>query len=253
LVAAERALSLDPSLADAHAARGRALAELARYDEALAAHEESLRLNPDSFDVRFNFARTCSALGRHEAAVEHYERAAQLAETDYRSLFLAGMSYEALGRHDKAISVTRLALERVEREIAAHPDNAKELVYGVNVLARLGEKERAKQWALRARIIEADDPIHYYNLACALTQMNELEPALDLLESCKPTISPEVVNWMKGDSDLIPLHGHHRFKALIERGEARLALVQAGREIEKEPGLPRRHIGRWNVGLLGSS
>src|SRR5262249_35985770 len=53
LSAAERALALDSSLAEAHAAKGRILAENGRFDEALAAHEESLRLEPDSFEVRY--------------------------------------------------------------------------------------------------------------------------------------------------------------------------------------------------------
>src|SRR5215475_761077 len=81
LAAAERALALDPGLAEAHATRGNVLMRLGRYDEALAAHEESLRLDPDSYDVRYYYARTCLQLGRHEAAIEHYERAAQLLET----------------------------------------------------------------------------------------------------------------------------------------------------------------------------
>jgi adenylate cyclase len=36
-----------------------------------------------------------------------------------------------------------------------------------------------------------------------------------------------MVKWIKQDTDLIPLHEHSRYKALIARGEARLAAVQA--------------------------
>jgi adenylate cyclase len=227
LPAAETALALNPNLAEAHAAKGRVLAENGRFEEALAAHEESLRLEPESFDVRYNFGRTCFFLGRHEEAIEHYERAAQLLETDTAALDLVHMSYEALGRHDAAVSATRRALERIEKEVLAHPDNATALVAGVNALARLGEKERAKQWAFRAQAIEPDDPIDHYNLACALAQMNEPDQALDVLESCQPRISAEMVNWIKQDTDLVPLHDHPRFKALIARGEARLAALKA--------------------------
>jgi adenylate cyclase len=226
LSAAEKALALDPTLAEAHAAKGRVLADLGRYNEALAAHEESLRLEPDSFEVRWNFGRTCFRLGRHEAAIEHYERAAQLLETDYSCLSLATMSYGALGRHEEGISASRRALERIEREIAVRPDNANALALGAGTLARLGEKERAKQWALRAQSIEPDDPLDHYNLACALAQLSEVGQALDLLESSISKTSPEHVNWMKRDTDLISLHDHPRYKALIARGEARLASVQ---------------------------
>jgi adenylate cyclase len=226
LSAAERALSLDLSLAEAHAAKGRALAENGRFEEAFAAHQESLRLEPDSFDVRYNFARTCFLLGRHEEAIEHCERAAELLETDIQSLDLVHMSYEALGRHEEGISAARRSLERVEREIAAHPENTHALVLAVAALARLGEKERAKQWALRAQIIEPDDPMDHYNLACALAQINEPEQALDMLESYENAMTPMTVTWMRQDTDLISLHGHPRFQALIARGETRLAAAR---------------------------
>jgi adenylate cyclase len=226
LTAAEKALALDTSLAEAHAARGRVLAANGRYEESLLAHEEALRLAPDSFDVRFTFGATCFQLGRHEAAVEHYERAAQLLETDYVSLRLATMSYVALGRHEESIAASRRAMQRIERQVATRPDDANALVSGVIALARLGENERARQWALRAQAIEPDDPMDHYNLGCALAQMNEPSRALDLLESCVPKMSPEVINWIKQDTDVMPLHDHPRYKALIARGEARLATSQ---------------------------
>ena len=207
-LAAERALALDPSLADAHAVRGRILMKHGRYDEALAAHEESLRLEPDSYGVRFHFGATCFLLGRHEAAIEHYERAAQLLETDFMSLENATMSYEALGQHEDLISASRRALDRIEREIEAHPDNATALALGAIDLAQLGEKEHAKQWALRALANEPDDPGVQFNLSCAFARMNEPEQALDLLKSCVPKMSPGQINWIKKVPELIPLHHH---------------------------------------------
>jgi adenylate cyclase len=183
LTAAEKALSLDPTLAEAHATKGQVLAEIGRYDEALAAHEESLRLEPDSFEVRHLFGVTCMKLGRDEAAIEHFERAAQLVETDYIALSLVAECYKALGRHDEFNSAARRTLERIEREIALRPDNATAIVWGSGALAYLGEKERAKEWASRALIIEPDDAMNRYNLACAFAQMDEPDQALDLLES----------------------------------------------------------------------
>jgi adenylate cyclase len=210
-----RALEIDPNY------------EVGRYEEALAAHEESVRLEPDSFDVHANFGRTSFMLGRHEAAIEHDERAAQILDTDYLALNLVTMSYMALGRQGEAESAGRRALERIEKEMGLHPYNSDAVVAGAIVLARLGEKERAKEWASRALIIDPDDAMDHYNLSCALAQMNEPDQAVDALESCLQKMSAEMINWVKQDSDFIPLHGHPRFQALIARGEARLAAVLA--------------------------
>ena len=230
LSAAEKALSLDPTLAEAHATKGHVLAKTGRYDEALAAHEESLRLEPDSFEVRILFGVTCMHLGRHEAAIEHFERAAQLLETNYYALTSAAICYKALGRHDEFNSAERRALERIEREIALRPDNAFAIVSGSIALAYLGEKERAMEWASRALIIEPDDALDRYNLACAFAQMDEPDQALDLLESSFSYFrtAPPDFAWIKRDPDLVPLHDHPRYQTLIAREEARLGAVPTG-------------------------
>jgi adenylate cyclase len=226
LVAAERALALDPGLAEAHAANGYVLMKLGRYDEALAAHVESLRLEPDSRDVRFSFGMTCFQLGRYEEAIEHYERTAQLAETDFHALFNLTMCYEALGWRERLESAARRSFGRIEQEVVAHPDSPMALALGAIMLGQLGETERAKQWALRALATEPDDPGILYNVAAALARTGQPDQALDMLESCIPQLSPEHINWIKKDTDLISLRGHPRYQSLIVRGEARLAAAQ---------------------------
>ena len=57
LAAAERALSLDEKLAEAHAAKARVLTSESRYDEALVEIEAALRLDPESFEVNTAAAR----------------------------------------------------------------------------------------------------------------------------------------------------------------------------------------------------
>jgi adenylate cyclase len=236
LAAAERALALDPSLAEAHAAKGWVLMRLGRYEEALAAHVESLRLGPDSRDVRNSFGMTCYQLGRYEEAIEHLERAAQLLETDFGSLFSAAMSYEALGRHEGFESAARRAFGRIQQEVAVHPDNPMALAVGAITLAYLGMTDRAEQWALRTLATDPDDPWILYNLAGALARIGQSDQALDALESCIPKLSPEHINWVIIDTDLIPLHGHPRYQALVARGEARLAAALAERASERLQG-----------------
>jgi adenylate cyclase len=66
-----------------------------------------------------------------------------------------------------------------------------------------------------------------------LARIGQSDQALDVLESCIPKLSPEHINWMIKDTDLIPLHGHPRYQSLIARGEARLAAAPVERVSER--------------------
>ena len=83
------------------------------------------------------------------------------------------------------------------------------------------------EWASRALIIELDDAMDSFNLACAFAEMDELDQALDLLESCLRKAPPDDLAWITQDPDLLSLHDHPRYQALIAREEARLAAVRA--------------------------
>jgi len=228
LAAADMALSLDPTLAEAHSAKARVLADLGRHGEALVEFEESVRLDPDSHDVRFNFGRTCFQLGRYEAAIEHFERSAALTEEGFGSVSYLAQIYHALGREDEAKAAARRGLDRIEKEIALHPDNALALSWGSGLLIQLGDNERAKEWISQALIVEPDDAVNHFNLACSLAQIGEIDWALDLLESATGKMSAlGVVPWLKNDSDLMPLRGHPRYQALLAREEARSAVAQS--------------------------
>src|SRR5262249_48118111 len=150
--------------------------------------------------------------------------AARLGEEDFFVWGSLAYIYLTLGREDEGKDAARRAVRCVEKEIGLHPDNAHAVVWGASSLIRLGMKERAKEWIERILIIEPDDAMIHYNVACDFALLNELDRALDTLESCADKIAATVVvNWLKNDNDLAPLFAHPRYQALIARAEARLA------------------------------
>ncbi|PBB89002.1 adenylate/guanylate cyclase domain-containing protein [Mesorhizobium sp. WSM3864] len=220
--AAKRALELDPTSAEAHAAMGRILAERGEFEEALVSHRESLRLDSHSFDVHQNFGTTCSECDMNVEAIQHLELASGLLDTDYTTLNLMALALKSLGRHEESTTATYRALERIEKAVAARPDNANSLAHGALALARLGERERAGEWIERALIIDPDDATDQYNLACALAQIGEIDKSIDLLEACVPRMPKEFALWIPKDLDLAPVRDHPRYVALSEACQAKL-------------------------------
>ncbi|MXQ06784.1 tetratricopeptide repeat protein [Alphaproteobacteria bacterium GH1-50] len=228
LQAAERALALNPDLSEALAAKAFVLAGLGRFDEAFELHERSLQLDPDSYDVRFLFGRTCFQTGRHEEAILHWERATELSEADLAASSHVAMCYKATGQHEKVLDTARRTLMRAERVLAENSSDSYALITGVSALAKLGEAERAKQWSLRVKAVDPDDPSIDYNIACAMALLGETETALDMLEDCLPRVDAVTFSvWIAQDNDLDALRELPRFQRLIRDLDARAAAATA--------------------------
>ena len=83
---AERALELDPNLAEALCVKARYLAEEdGKLDEADRQIQVALRLDPEIWEVNKEAARLLSRSGKIREAIPYFEKAASLMESDYHS------------------------------------------------------------------------------------------------------------------------------------------------------------------------
>jgi TolB-like protein/lipoprotein NlpI len=78
LAASDKALELDPELAEAHNSKGQALFMCERYDEARQAFERAIQLNPTLFDAYLSHARAYFASGRPEEAKIAFRRVMEI-------------------------------------------------------------------------------------------------------------------------------------------------------------------------------
>jgi len=228
LDAAERALSLDGNLADAHAAKALVLTANGAYDEAHREIEIAMRLDPESFEVNRAAARLHFAQNRHQDAIHFYEKAAALMETDFSSVAMLQGSYKAIGDLAGARHAAQRTLDRTEKIVAQEPDNGMAMGYTVNALALLGEVERTKALAKRAMLLNPDNMTMRYNFACAFVELREFEVVFDLLVPLFESENAETVNWAKVDPDLDPIRDDPRFKAILAQADARLAAANGG-------------------------
>ena len=225
LAAAERALSLDGTLAEAHAAKARVLTSDGKYDTALAEIETALRLDPESFEVNTAAARLHFTQGRHTEAIRFYEKAAALMESDFSSVAMLVTCYTAIRDVEGTRRAAQRTLARAEKIAAQEPDNGMAMGYVVTSLAGLGEVDRAKELAKRAMLLDPDNLTMLYNFGCAFVRLREFDMALDVLGPVLERDTAETVNWAKVDPDLDPIRDHPRFKAMMEKADARLAVA----------------------------
>ena len=214
--ASKKALELRPDLAEPHVSRGQFLSISHRHDEAEAEFETALRLGPRLFDPYYQYARDSFAQGKFAKAIELYEKAAVIAPDDYMSRLLVGQIYNDLGEHAKAAATRREGIRIVEGLLRANPGDIRALYMGANGLVALGQMERGLEWASLALIMDPTDSMVLYNVACIFSMAGETERALDCLERAAAAGLSQR-EWYEHDSNLDPVRGHPRFKALLER------------------------------------
>jgi adenylate cyclase len=216
---AEKAITLDPGVAEAYVARGVALAGAGKQPEAKASYERAILLEPSNFDAHFAYARYLIAIGKLEEAVPHLLRAAEVDPDDWQSPLVLDSVFMKLGRKDEADRYSLLGIKRAEEAMRQHPENGRPAQLGAASLARLGETERAREWLDRAMVLDPEDPIVSYNAACTYAQLGDVERALQALERWSASSAWETENWLQTDSDFDSIRADPRFVALLDKVE----------------------------------
>jgi TolB-like protein/Tfp pilus assembly protein PilF len=212
--ASSRALDLAPSLSEAHAARGLAVALSKRYDEAEAEFERAIQLNPALFEPYYFYARTCFQLGKFEQAASLFERACEVHD-DYQARLLSALSFKGLEQHAEAFAAYERALASIERHLELTPGDSRALTLGAGCLARLSRVGEAIEWCERALSIDSEDPVVVYAAACVDAVLGRETEALDGLERA---IAAGFGNrkWILNDPDFESLRTHPRFLELLD-------------------------------------
>ncbi|MBM7045233.1 adenylate/guanylate cyclase domain-containing protein [Rhizobium lusitanum] len=211
-----KALAIDPNLAEAHAARGFALAVAGNRVEAVSAFEQALSLDPNCHEANRYYAEFCVTDGQFEPAATYFQRAMEIKPADYGAPMMLVNVFRSLGQVDQAESYARIAIKKAEEEMRLHPENANVACLGATALAFLGVRDRALEWLARSLATDPNDINIQYNAACTYALLGEIDRAIDLLEAWMPQVGAEMRLWFKNDSDLDSIRDHPRYSKLVE-------------------------------------
>lgn len=226
LPAAEKAIAINPKIAESHCVMAQVFAEQGDREEANREVAEALRLDPESWEVNREAAKIKFRQGALREAVPLYQKAAALMPTDWHSAMMLTTSYQSLGDEEAVQQSARMTIERAEKAISKDPANTQALAGGANALAILGEEARARDWIDRALLLDPDNTLTRYNLACALAlRLKDTEKAIKVLEPYfEQENSPAQIKHMEVDPDIDPIREHPRYKELLAAAKQRIGM-----------------------------
>ena len=226
LTAAQRAIEINPQIAEAHCVMAQVLAEQGDQAEANREIDEALRLDPESWEVNREAAKLRFREGRIREAIPLYDRSAELMPSDWHSPMMLTTCYQSIGDDAAAQRSARTTLERAEKSVAKDPSNTQALAGGANALAILGEDKRARDWIDRALLLDPDNTLTRYNLACALAlRLKDGERALEVLGPYfQQEVSPDQIKHLEVDPDLDIIREDPRFEQMLSDAKQRLGI-----------------------------
>ena len=224
LAAVERALALNPDLAEAHAVKARILSEENRPDEGDRELDIALRLDPESYQVNLAAGLLSFRRKKIEEAATYWEKALTLEESDFGSAGMLITIYTALGKPHDARRAAKISLERCEKILARDSNNGTAWGHSSVALAVLGQHERAKEWMERTLLIDPDNMTMRYNFVCTLAKyLDDKDAALKMLQLAFELAGSGLINHSKVDPDLESIRDDPRFKEMLAAAERRVS------------------------------
>ena len=249
-VAIEKALELDPNLAEAHFARGLILwsnTEGFPHERAIQSFKRSLSLDETDDETHHQLSLVYSHIGLMDEARREVERALEINPNNTLARYRVGVYAQYQGRFEEAIAAhktiprdfTPLLVDRTMAELMVQTGRTGEAEAIVDdylrrfpqdeggsftsvkalLLAKAGRHAEAAEMIRRAEEIGNDfGHFHHtaYNIACAYAAMGKPEEAVRWLERTADTGFPNYP-YFQIDPNLGPIRSHTKFVEFMSK------------------------------------
>lgn len=170
----KRAIELNPNYATAHQWYGEFLAYMERFEEAMAESRRARELDPLSLIINTDLAKVHTLARRYDEAIALYQEALKLDPEFPEALGLLGLTYSKAGRDDDAIAELR--------KIKNAAENPEYLSFLGFAFGSAGRTEESRQMIERLNTLSLTKYVSPYWLATASAGSDDKEQALDWLE-----------------------------------------------------------------------
>jgi len=214
LGACERALKIDPQVAEGLAARALILYAQGKYEEAINCARRAIDRKADCEGAYYALGRACFQADRLDEAAEAADRAIKASGDDYNVHIPYMNTLERLGQHEAAARIRQEWIGKLERQLESVPEDVRARILLAGAYAHIGNAENSVQELKRAVALRPDDPNVLYNAACTFAILLKKAEALEHL---RKAWEAGYVNlqWAARDPDLACLHDDPEFRRLI--------------------------------------
>ena len=223
LAAAEKAMALDPAIAEAHLPRAWHFALRGGFEEAETEIQTALRLNPDCWEANKEAARILYRQGRLEEAILLLEKACQLADNDFHSLGMLTATYLGCGKFGRVRECAERLVGLVGQVLSRDPNNGAAIAFAALSHGALGHQAKARELIERAILLDPDNLYMRYNLAWPLIAFfKDKEAAIELLGPALAKGGGNLISLAAADQNLDPIRDDPRFQQMLTAAMARV-------------------------------
>src|SRR5437667_2709101 len=206
----QRAIELKPNYASAHQWYGNdLLVPLGRFDEAIAEVKRALELDPLSLIINEDLGNTYYSARRYDEAIEQLTKTLELDSSFYYAHWSLGVAFEAKGTLDAAI-------EEDQKARALNDDPFVLALLG-HAYASSGNEAEALKILDQLKELSKQRYVTAYNFAIVYLGLGDKEEALRWLQKSYQDRAGYDIATIKVDPFLDPLRGDPRFEELVAK------------------------------------
>lgn len=217
--ACERALALEPQLADGLVARSRICYAQQKYAEAVEYAQMAIARKKDCEGAYNILGRAYFASDRFEDAAALFDEAIVANGDDYNMYIPFLNSLGAIGKNEDLRRYREKEMTVLQQQLELVPEDVRARILLAADYASIGNAEDSVRQLEMAVTLRPNDSSVLYNAACTYGLLGKRQEALETLVRAKQA-GYSNLDWIRRDPDLAVLHGDPVFEEMFPEPKA---------------------------------